>query len=143
VAIQPLELILARNLISEIEIAAFLVDRDGAIPFWNEAAGELLGHPFEEVGRMEWTEWTNAFSAVDESGSSLDFEHLPLAEALRAGMAASGRFCIEANEEPLEIETAALPLVGAEGYQGAIVTFWISNGKSNGKVDPAGYEGSA
>ncbi len=40
---KPLELILARNLLSSISTPAFLVGEDGALLFYNEGAGALLG----------------------------------------------------------------------------------------------------
>ena len=40
---KPLELILARNLLSSISTPAFLVSDHGTLMFYNEAAGALLG----------------------------------------------------------------------------------------------------
>ena len=40
---KPLELILARNLLTSISTPAFLVDGDAAVVFYNEAAAALLG----------------------------------------------------------------------------------------------------
>jgi PAS domain-containing protein len=45
---KPLELILARNFLTSLSTPAFLVDRTGALLFYNEAAGALLGSSFEE-----------------------------------------------------------------------------------------------
>ena len=42
---QPLELILARNLVSIISLAAVLVDAEGRIFFYNDAAVQLVGEP--------------------------------------------------------------------------------------------------
>ena len=50
---KPLELILARNLLTSVTTPAFLVARDGALLFYNEAAGALLGRPFEDVGQLD------------------------------------------------------------------------------------------
>ena len=47
---QPLELILARNLVSIVSLAAILVDAEGRIVFYNEAAAGIVGSPFEEIG---------------------------------------------------------------------------------------------
>ena len=54
---KPLGLILARNLLTNLSTAAFLVDREGGIIFYNEAAGALLGVSFEEFGRKRADEW--------------------------------------------------------------------------------------
>src|SRR5919108_109224 len=48
---RPLELILARNLLSSLSTPAFLVDEAGVLVFYNDAAGVLLGRRFEEAGR--------------------------------------------------------------------------------------------
>ena len=48
---RPLELILARNLLSSLSTPAFLVDEPGDIAFYNDAAGALLGRRYEDTGR--------------------------------------------------------------------------------------------
>ena len=54
---RPLELILARNLLSALSTPAFLVDEGGVLVFYNEAAGALLGKRFEELGTVGPEEW--------------------------------------------------------------------------------------
>ena len=54
---RPLELILARNLMSALSTPAFLVDEGGVLVFYNEAAGALLGKRFEELGTVGAEEW--------------------------------------------------------------------------------------
>ena len=49
---KPLELILARNLLTSISTPAFLVDGEGTLVFYNEAAAAVLGRSFEEAGQM-------------------------------------------------------------------------------------------
>ena len=49
---KPLELILARNLLSSISTPAFLVGEDGELLFFNDAAAAMLGRRFEETGAM-------------------------------------------------------------------------------------------
>jgi PAS domain-containing protein len=58
---KPLELILARNLLTSISTPSFLVDGDGTMVFYNEAAAAVLGRSFEEAGQMSVVEWTEAF----------------------------------------------------------------------------------
>ena len=65
---QPLELILARNLVSIISLAALLVDAEGRIVFYNDAAAQLVGEPFEEIGTMTRDEWNARYGPVDEQG---------------------------------------------------------------------------
>ena len=124
-ATPPLELILARNLVSAITLAAFLVDPDGRLVFFNDAAGELVGKRFEEVGRLRQEDWASEFGPFDEFGKLLPTEELPLTLALREGLPAHDRFHMSVRgEELVEVDVSALPLTTAEGFQGAIVVFW-------------------
>src|SRR3954462_7099314 len=125
-ASQPLELILARNLISGITLAAFLVDPEGELVFFNDAAGDLIGRRFEEVGRRSRDEW-NEFGPFDEFGKLMPTDDLPLTAALRKGLPAHDTFRISAGgEELIEVDVSALPLGSAEGGKGEIVVFWRS-----------------
>src|SRR5262249_50067184 len=65
---KPLELILARNFLTSLSTPAFLVDDSGALIFYNEAAGALLGISFEESGRMEANDWGHRLAPFDETG---------------------------------------------------------------------------
>jgi PAS domain-containing protein len=125
-ATQPLELILARNLISGIELAAFLVDPDGVLVFFNDAAGELIGRRFEEVGRLRRDEWSSEFGPFDEFGKLMPTDTLPLTVALRQGLPAHDRFRVSSSGdgELVEVDVSALPLGTADGFKGAIVVFW-------------------
>ncbi|TMM07748.1 MAG: hypothetical protein E6G05_02470 [Actinobacteria bacterium] len=68
---RPLELILARNLISILWLPAILIDADGRFVFFNEAAGELIGAPFEEVGVLEPEEWNARYGPFDSEGHAV------------------------------------------------------------------------
>jgi PAS domain-containing protein len=120
----PLELILARSLISILSLPAVLTDADGRFVFYNEAAGELIGAPFEEVGVLEPTEWTERYGPFDAAGHPIPREKLPLTTAIRESRPAYGRFFVRMESGLREIETGALPLSGPVGYQGAILVFW-------------------
>ncbi len=61
---RPLELILARNLMSALSTPAFLVDEGGLLVFYNEAAGMMLGKRFEELGTVGPEEWGAAVRAL-------------------------------------------------------------------------------
>jgi PAS domain-containing protein len=125
---QPIELILARNLISGIHLAAFLVDPDGVLIFFNDAAGELIGQRFEEVGRLRRDEWNSEFGPFDEFGKLMPTDSMPLTVALRQGLPAHDRFHVSVRDgELVEVDVSALPLATAEGFMGAIVVFWRSD----------------
>ena len=123
---KPLELILARNLVTSIATPAFLVARDGSMLFYNEAAGALLGVPFEETGRMEPSQWIGSFGPFDADGNPIDIEQLELTQALRDGRPAHATFMIRSTRgQQHEIAASGMPIVGAEhGASGAIIFFW-------------------
>jgi PAS domain-containing protein len=121
---RPLELILARNLISILSLPAILVDADGRFVFFNEAAGELIGAPFEEVGVLEPEEWNARYGPFDSDGNAVPREELPLTTAVRESRPAYGRFFVLAESGLQEVESGALPLTGPGGYRGAVVVFW-------------------
>lgn len=127
---KPLELILARNLMSSLSTPAFLVDREGMIAFFNDAAGGLLGKRYEEVGNLTAAEWGETFGPFDSSGVRVPFEELPLTMVLRQGKPAHSRFHIRDGSGTLhEIEASALPIVASEIASGAIVFFWPAGGE--------------
>jgi PAS domain-containing protein len=129
---QPLELILARNLVSIVSLAALLVDVDGRIVFYNDAAGEIVGTPFEELGVITREDWNARYGPFDEHGAPLAAEELPLTVAVREGRPAYARFHVRAERGLLEVEAGALPLLGPAGYHGAMVFFWVAGEDAGG-----------
>ena len=129
---QPLELILARNLVSIVSVPALLVDVEGRIIFFNDAAADVVGSPFEEIGTMTREEWTARYGPVDEAGAPLATDELPLTIAIREGRPAYGRFQIRGDRGLRAVEAGALPLLGPAGYHGAMIFFWVADGNSDG-----------
>jgi len=122
---RPLELILARNLLASLSTAAFLVDSRGEIAFYNEAAGDLLGQRFEESGPMHADEWSKQFGPFDQTGRPIPFNRLDLTHALRGNRPSHSAFCVRSGAGELtSIEASGLPIVGGDGFRGAIVVFW-------------------
>jgi PAS domain-containing protein len=122
---RPLELILARNLLSSISTPGFLVGEEGVLLFYNEAAGALLGRRFEESGTMTATQWTTEFGPFGEDERPLPYDEIPLTIALRQNRPSHGTFRIRhAGGAHQDIAASAIPIVGAGGASGAIVIFW-------------------
>ena len=127
---KPLELILARNFLTSLSTPAFLVDENGALLFYNEAAGALLGISFEESGRMPAEEWSHAVGPFSAGGDPIPIEDLPTTQALRQGRPAHGRFEVRSvTGEEYEIESTALPIVAEGGQEGAMIFFWTRNSR--------------
>jgi len=115
---RPLELILARNLMSSLRTPAVLTDEAGALVFYNDAAAALLGRPFddgEELGDEVWRR-------IASSGANGDG---PLALAVRHGAPAQGRLRLRSFDGvEHDVDVTALPIVSAEGPRGAIAFVW-------------------
>lgn len=122
---RPVELILARGLMSNITTPAFLVDPLGTLVFFNEAAGELLGLRYEEAGPMAMAQWATRFAPMACDGRALDIDELPLTVALRDGRPVHLAFRVRsALGDEREIEASAFPIVGNGGMRGAMAIFW-------------------
>jgi PAS domain-containing protein len=122
---RPVELILARSLLATLSTPGFLVDQEGIVVFFNDAASVLLGVRFEEVGRMGPERWGTEFGPIDQSGEPVPLEKLPLTIALRQGRPSTARYRIHSVKGvEHDIEAAAVPMLTVEGTRGAMVFFW-------------------
>jgi hypothetical protein len=131
---QPVELILARNLISGISLAALLCDREGTIVFFNDAAGELLGLRFDETGRLSEDQWSSTFGLAEPGQASSD-DNEPLGHAVRAGLPVHRQVCLQAGSEDGELELSTVPLRSVEGFKGAIVLLWQTAARSTDQTN--------
>ena len=123
---KPLELILARNLITTISTPAFLLDDHARLVYYNEAAGALLGRSFEETGRMTPEDWLATFGPFDDDGNPVDIDELPTTQSVRDGRPMHARFQIRsADGEEHRIEASAVPIMASDhGSSGAMIFFW-------------------
>jgi PAS domain-containing protein len=122
---KPIELILARNFLTSLSTPAFLVDGGGALIFYNEAAGAMLGISFEESARTPAEEWSQAIGPFDAGGRPLPIEELHTTKALRRGRPAHGTFTMRSVKgDAFEIESTALPIVAEGGQEGAMIFVW-------------------
>ena len=122
---RPVELILARSLLATLSTPSFLVDEDGIVVFFNDAASVVLGVRYEEIGRMGPEQWGTAFGPLDRSGRPVPVEQLPLTIALRRGRPSHARLRIRSMQGiESDIEAAAVPILTVKGTRGAMVFFW-------------------
>jgi PAS domain-containing protein len=124
---RPLELILARNLLASLSTPACLVNAPGDVIFYNDAAGRLFGRRFEETGAISAQNWVEAFGPIDEHGERIPVDEQPLTIALRANRAGHAQHRIRLHDgHEYDVEVSAMPLVGADGFNGAMVFFWVT-----------------
>jgi PAS domain-containing protein len=128
---KPLELILARNLLTNISIPGFLSDHRGVLVFYNEAAGALLGIPFEHAGHLDPGEWGARFGPFDSAGARIPFEEVPLTIALREGRPVHAPLYIHSVDRQVNhIEVSAIPLTTNDAITGVVGIFWRTEGLS-------------
>jgi len=121
----PIEIILARGMMANLTTLAFLVDADGRLVFFNDAAAETLGLRFEEAGPMGPEEWGTRFEPLTPEGNPIPAEELPLSVALQHARPAHARLRIRSGAgQDHDIEVSALPIIGQAGQRGAMAVFW-------------------
>ena len=126
---RPIEIIQARGLISQLSTAAFLVDDDGSLLFYNGAAERLLGLRFDEAGPMPADEWGTRFRPRLPGGRELAVEELPLTIALRQGRPGHARMEITgADGDDHTIAVTAMPIQARGSQRGAFAIFWPVSG---------------
>jgi PAS domain-containing protein len=120
------DLALTRQLASRLSVAAFLVDPDGALLYYNPPAETILGQRFGETGPMPLSVWSTFFEPSHTSGAPLLPGGLPLVVALREGRPAHRKIQIRGGDgQQRDIEITAFPLMG-DGTErlGAVALFW-------------------
>jgi PAS domain-containing protein len=139
---KTLILILARELSSNLATPVCVVDAEGTLVFYNEAAEGILGEPFEEAGELTRDQWATIFSPESPDGTPLAPDQVPLARALaerhptHARIRITGRDGIRRN-----IAVTAFPLlVGGAVFAGAMAIFW-EEGRVAEPTAPAGPAG--
>ena len=115
-----------RQLASYLAQPIMIVDPNGDLLFYNEPAEELVGERFDEVGEIRRGEFRALLKIVDEHGSAIKREDLPLTIATDQVEPAHMRFWIRALDGVRrQIECTAFPLVGQAGRcLGAVAFFW-------------------
>lgn len=122
---QPIELILARSLLDSLSTPGYLIDLEGTIVYYNDAVSRVAGMRFEETGPIPAEEWGPAFGPLDEEGRRIPFDEHPLVKEIREGRAGHHveRFRA-ADGSDYTVDVSAIPLLGASGFEGALVFFW-------------------
>lgn len=131
---KPLELILARNLLSSLSTPAFLVGEQGALLYYNPAAGAMLGRGFDEIGNLSASAWTSEFGPFGPDDQPLPYDEIPATVAVRDNRPYHGKFRIRAlGGGHQDIVASAIPIVGLGGVSGgAIVIFWPEQDEQGG-----------
>ena len=121
-----LVLILAREFASNLSTPTLIADERGYLVFYNEAAEDVIGRRFGEVGEMPLDEWLGAFDAKTLAGDNIPPEDRPARVALDQHRASHLRYLVtSADGVEREIEVTAFPLFAhTEEFVGVVVIFW-------------------
>jgi PAS domain S-box-containing protein len=121
-----LVLILARELAANLATPTFIADAEGTLVYYNEAAEDIVGAAFAEVGEMPMDEWTATFEPRTVDSEPLPPDRRPARIALDERRATHQRFRITSRDGvDRELEVTALPLFAhADEFIGIIVIFW-------------------
>ena len=123
---KSLPLILARELASNLATPMFLIDAEGQLVFFNEAAELLIGRPFAELGEIPALEFGAMLELTEPDGAPVRrrdtaagiafFQRRPAHRTLMAtGYDGVRRL----------VDTTAYPLFGtAEEMHGVVAVFW-------------------
>jgi hypothetical protein len=121
-----LTLILAREFASNLATPTVIADDRGCLVFYNDAAAEVVGRDFSEVGEMPVDEWTAGFRPRTHEGEPLPPERRPIRTALDERKASHVRFRITGHDGvDRDVAVTALPLFAhADEFVGVISMFW-------------------
>ena len=119
-------LIHAQKFGATLTTPVFVVDRDGTLLYYNQAAEHVLGRKFDETGSMPASTWSRLFLPTDEAGMPLMPEALPLMVALNENHPACGTLWIRGIDNVQRcISVAAFPITDERPKLiGAVAFFW-------------------
>jgi PAS domain-containing protein len=122
-----LVLILAREFAANLATPTLITDERGCLVDYNEAAEDVFGRSFSEVGEMPLDEWTSQFSPrTVETDEPLPLERRPTGIALNERRPAHERIRITSVDGvPRENEVTAFPLFAhTDDLVGTMTIFW-------------------
>lgn len=130
VAQKPIELILLKELARRLDFAVNIVDAEGRVVYFNQAAARLLGWRHDQTGEIPMAGLADLYAPLDEEGAPIPADQLPIGVALRERRPQQGRFSIRhADGSRHQITTTSIPLDGQGGtLLGAMAIYWKSEG---------------
>ncbi|MGH8972942.1 MAG: PAS domain-containing protein [Acidimicrobiia bacterium] len=123
---KPIELILLKDLVSQLGFPVTMVDADGRVIFLNQPAEELLGRRHDDTGELPIGDLAKLFAPLDENGDPLPLDELPIRVALRDRRPQQGQlFVHDVDGKAHRISTTSIPLDGQGGtLLGAMAIYW-------------------
>ncbi len=123
---KPIQIILARQLASSLEMPILLIDTAGTLVYYNEAAEAILGQHYDETGEMSEEEWSALFAAEDDARNPIPPESRPIMLVLSERRPITRSMWLRCgNGEWRYLNITVYPLIGEGGQLlGAQMIFW-------------------
>ena len=123
---KPIQIILARQLASSLDMPILLVDTVATLIYYNEPAEAILGQHFDETGEMPADEWSKLFAVEDDFRNPIPQESRPMMLALSERRPISRAVWMRCGDKEWRyLNVAAYPLIGEGGqFLGAQMIFW-------------------
>jgi PAS domain-containing protein len=121
-----LVLILAREFASNLATPTLIADDRGQLVFFNEAAEEIVGATFAEIGEIPLDEWAASFSPRTLDSEPLPPQRLPARIALDERRPTHQRLLVTSRDGvDREVAVTAFPLFAhADEFVGIVAIFW-------------------
>ncbi|HUV10299.1 MAG TPA: PAS domain-containing protein [Acidimicrobiia bacterium] len=131
---RSLPLILARELASNLSTPMFLLDASMNLVYFNEAAEQLIGKPFAEIGEVSGEDFGTVLALAEADGSHLRRRDSP------AGVAFFDRHPAHRTLQATGydgvrrlVDATAFPLFGKNGeMHGVVNVFWLASSGDEG-----------
>jgi PAS domain-containing protein len=119
-------LILARAFAAQLATAVFLLDPEGTVIYYNEAAERLTGRPFIEGAGLTAEDWLSRTRPRDEGGVEVGVQDLPLGTTMLKQEPSHGIVIFStADGVDRRVETASFPLFAhTEDFVGSFSVVW-------------------
>jgi PAS domain-containing protein len=124
---RSLPLILARELAANLATPMFLLDTEGTLVFYNEAAELMLGKTYAELGAITANDFGDMLNLEDLDGTKLRRRDAPPGIAWMQRVPAHRTLVVTRldGEGKSTFEVTAFPLFGRTGdMHGVITVFW-------------------
>ena len=123
---KPIQIILARQLASSLDMPILLVDTIGTLIYYNEPAEAILGQRFDETGEMPADEMNKLFAVEDDFRNPIPLENWPLMLAITERRPISRAIWLRCGDKEWRyLNMTVYPLIGEGGqFLGAQMIFW-------------------
>jgi PAS domain S-box-containing protein len=123
---KSIQIILARQLASSIAAPILLVDTEGTLVYYNEAAEEIFNQRFDETGEMPVSEWTTRIAAMDEDRNPIPADDRAMMRVIHKRRPVSQTMWLRRSDgEWRHVHVTTFPLIGErDTLFGAMTIFW-------------------